>query len=160
MEKVIEKQTAKISDEKIDNWFNDIVATIRTHQLMLNTCIADKEVKSLYSILMSGNQDQISDLSHKMTSKHFITKMTYDFAIELKLRKVNLIELALNNSNSGILVWAVINDDDEKSEDDLIMSIAKINGKYYDYGFTISPTILEKSDNHPVPKHYKSILNG
>ena len=89
--------------------------------------------------------------------KYILKNMLVDYFAEITKRKINTISIAFNYTNSGLLVWAVINDDDEKSEDNLLLSAAKINAKYNKYGFSVSSTILEKSDNYPIPEHYKTI---
>ena len=61
-------------------------------------------------------------------------------------------------SDSKILVWAVVDDNDEKTEDALIIAEAKVNGKYYEKGFYLNSTIIEKSDNLSVPPHYQKII--
>ena len=58
-------------------------------------------------------------------------------------------------SNSKLLVWSEIEDNDEDMEDALLIAEAKVNGKYQKDGFYINSTIVEKSDNLSIPNHYQ-----
>lgn len=142
-----------------NEWFDEIIATIRTHQLMLETKTADKEKTEFYETLISGSNDQIIGLTLNVLTKVFIKQMIFDFVLELKVLKINLVDVAFDYNNSGLLVWAIINDDDEFAENQLLLAAAKINSKYNQYSLAINTTILEESDQHPIPGHYQSILN-
>ncbi|MGM0581720.1 MAG: hypothetical protein ACQETL_13625 [Bacteroidota bacterium] len=93
------------------------------------------------------------------SSQYFIEKVVKEFLSELNSRNVTTNQLAFDLSDAKILVWAEIEDFDETSEDGLILSEAKVNSHFSDFGFHISSTIIEKSDNLPVPPHYASIKN-
>lgn len=69
------------------------------------------------------------------------------------------LKLALGLSESKILVWSEIKDDDEETEDALLLIEAKINGKYRPFGFYVNSTIIEESDRISIPPHYQTIIN-
>lgn len=102
---------------------------------------------------------EVAGLGHSMATTVFVKAMLIDYIQEINERSIKLIDIALDNTNSGLLVWAIIDDDDENAEDNLLLSAAKVNAKYNQFGFAISSTILEKSDKHPIPEHYQSVVN-
>ncbi len=89
---------------------------------------------------------------------YFISNIIRDYLQELKNHDSKPIKLAMGLSDSKILVWSVINDNDEQTEDTLLLAEAKVNGKYQSKGFYINSTILERSDSLETPPHYQSII--
>lgn len=153
----IEKKP-KQTDDLVESWFDEFVGTIRAEQLQLQTSVASQEKKDFWSLMISGNQNEILHQGRTATSIHFIQSIILEFLRELNERGCKPLKLAFDLSDAKILVWAVINDDDELTEDKLLLSEAKVNAHYYKYGFHISSTILENSDHYPIPSHYKSAL--
>jgi hypothetical protein len=97
-------------------------------------------------------------VSKKTSSAFFIKNLVDSYFIELGERKARPNRVALELSNSKVLVWAEIENDDELTEDALILSAAKVNYAFSTFGFHISTTIVEVDDNLNVPKHYKEVL--
>lgn len=141
----------------VDDWFDTFVAHLRADQVQLLTNLATKEKSEFYNLMMSGDMNRITHASRNMTSVQFIKSIIFEYIQELNSRQCRPANLAFNFSDAKVLVWAVISDNDEKTEDDLLMAEAKVNAKYHQYGFHISSTILEQSDNYPTPPHYKSM---
>jgi len=90
----------------------------------------------------------------------FIKKMLYSFITFLKESDVKFSKMALDLSDSKILAWLELFDDDEKSEDNLIISEAKVNAEFEKYGFKISTTYVEESDKLNIPPHYSMLNNA
>jgi len=65
----------------------------------------------------------------------------------IKTRNIELKSLSFQLSDSKILVWSVVKDDDEATMNQLFLLEAEINAKYSNFGFHVSTTILEESDN-------------
>lgn len=142
---------------KIDRgvWFDDLVATIRAHELQIETDTASEPVKDIYEKLMSGNTDDMIKGQKLVAQKYFVSKIIIDY---LKLAaKTSLNKLAFDYNDSEVLVWAEIPDDRYDLEKVLILAEAKINAKYHDCGFDMSTTIVEESDKLPIPSHYKVV---
>jgi hypothetical protein len=159
---IIDKQPVNQSlfnSEQSGKWFDELIATIRTHQLVLETDLADQERKKFYELMMIGSEFEVAGMSHGITTTVLIKTMLVDYLKELNERGVKPVDIAFDNTNSGLLVWSVINDNDEDTENNLLLSAAKVNAKFNQYGFAISSTILEKSDEHPIPEHYQSVVN-
>jgi len=83
--------------------------------------------------------------------------LVHSYFLELMERKGVPNRLALDISDSKILVWAEIENDDDSVECALILSAAKANANFSKYGVHISSTIVEKRDNLIIPKQYKEI---
>ncbi|MFP4042533.1 MAG: hypothetical protein ACLFNL_06475 [Bacteroidales bacterium] len=96
-------------------------------------------------------------MAYNQAKMFFIEIMLLDYLDELRKKKAIPLRLAFDISKSKILVWAEINDDEEELEKRLILAEALVNSKYYPHGFSINSTIIEKSDNLPIPSHYKTI---
>lgn len=111
---------------------------------------------------MKINQKPISGLSRwfqkKTSSSFFIKNLIDSYFIELGERRARPNRVALELSNSKVLVWAEIENDDELTEDALILSAAKVNYAFSTFGFHISSTIVEVGDKLNVPKHYKEVF--
>ena len=97
-------------------------------------------------------------VSKKISSAFFIKNLIDSYFIELGERRARPNRVALELSNSKVLVWAEIENDDELTEDALILSAAKVNYAFSTFGFHISSTIVEVDDKLNVPKHYKEVF--
>ena len=149
--------------EQIENktqWFNDLIDTIKSHQLMIESGVASKEIRNIYEPFFNSNSDDINRNIRKMSSMYFIQKLVIEYINEVtkRMQGANPNKLALQLSDSQILVWAEIKDDDQKAEDSLLLAEAKINAMFSDIGFHISSTILEESDNYPIPEQFSRVF--
>ncbi len=149
---ILETQT------KQDKWFDDIILGLRTDELLKNTGLLDKEKEKMYNALIKNDYLQIAKYAQNQLHKDLTKLIIYSFLIETLKREANTKKIAFDYSSKGVLVWAVINDDDEKTEDALILSEAKINYELADkFDYHISTTIVEDSDNISIPNQYKII---
>jgi hypothetical protein len=122
---------------------------------------ASQETLEKYQRLASDNADIVQAEYRKPSTLHFITALTVEYIKSLIARKRLPEKLAfdLSQTNSKVLVWAVVKDDDEETMNAMILAEAAANAKYFDYGFSISSTIVEESDNLSVPPHYHSMID-
>lgn len=152
-----EKILQAASPQSMEDWFNDLIAQITTDKLLLETHTASKEKVKLYNTLMSGNELEMSKLTRSMTTMYFLKNLLVDYVQSINESEAKPLHLALDLSDSKILVWAEIEDDDIVSENNLILTEAKLNAKYSEFGFYISSTIVERSDSTAIPPHYKKL---
>lgn len=145
--------------DKVDSWFSAFIDHLKTDHLLLTTNVASEEKKKFYDAAMSGDEWFMASSVRKSSSIFFIKKLIYDYLTELKSYGRTPLKLALGFSDSKILVWSEIKDDDEQTEDALLLAEAKINGKYRPHGFYVNSTIIEESDKVPVPPHYQTFIN-
>ncbi len=142
----------------LDEWFGNFIDSIKTDHFLITEDIAPVEKKRLYNDLIFGNQRSLVSKMRETSTMYFITEIITEYVKEIKNQHKHPLKLALALSDSKILVWSVINDNDEETEDALLIAEAKINGKYHQNGFYLNSTILEKSDNAEVPAHYQIII--
>lgn len=147
----------KSQTDNTEAWFDTMVANLRYDQTLLENKILEEDKKKVYDALISGDQDFIHNYARQTSSVFFITNMVEAYFKELIQAKSKPNKIALELSNSKILVWAEIVEDDQLMENALILAEAKINACFSKYGFHISSTIVEDSDCLVVPKHYKSV---
>lgn len=147
-------------DSQTDNtkdWFNEMVQNLRLDETLLENDILEKQKGEMYNALINKNHDFTNRLVRNASSIYFINEMVKFYIKELSSRKPRLKKLALELSNSKVLVWAEIDEDDEEMEDILISVEAKINSKFSKDGFHVSSTIVETVDNLLVPSHYSNV---
>lgn len=144
------------SDSKQANrteWFDNLIASLRTHELQLETETATDEIKKIYEVLMGDDLNSMFKMNKDTTQKYFVGKIIVDF---LKQLDKNLpLKLAFDFNDSEVLVWAEVDDNNEIQEKILARAESKINAIYHPYGFDMETMVVEKSDQLPVPNHYK-----
>ena len=140
-----------------DAWFDKMVANLRYDQTLIDNDILEEDKKKVYDALISGDHDFMHNYARQASSAFFITNMVEAYFKELIQSKRKPSKIALELSNSKILVWAEIVENDELMEDVLILAEAKINAYFSKYGFHISSTIVEDSDSLVVPEHYRNV---
>lgn len=141
-----------------DSWFDEMVANLRYDQTLLEHDILEDDKRKVYDAFIAQDLDFIHDYAIQNGSAYFITKMVEAYFSELIQVKSKPTKIALELSNSKILVWAEIVEDDEVMENALILAEAKINAHFSQFGFHISTTIIENSDDLQVPDHYKNVF--
>lgn len=154
---IAESLPLQVDGQTNDDWFNELVSTIRVHQLQLSTGTADDSLKSMYSVLFNGNTDKMALLVKNQSSQYFVTRSLVSYIKEILKRKLPVHTLAVDLSDSNILVWSVIEDDDEITETELYLAQALINSHFLGV-ISITTTVVEKSDKFEVPSHYQVIL--
>ena len=149
--------TQVVTTDDISTWFNNLIELFKEDFKQIKLGIAEPEKTDFYEAAMNNDYTKLSQMTRDMSNRHFIQLITKSYISELKSNKCSFSVLAFDLNNDEILVWAVIDDNDEASEDLLWLTEAKINAQFHQYGFTISTTIIEKSDNIDVPSHYKIV---
>ena len=139
-------------------WFDEFIGNLRAHEAMIQTDAAPKNMEEFYKTMITGSDNQIQAISREISSRHFLTLIVTEFLSEIQSVKDKILNIAINLSNTKVSVWAVTNDDDEVSAKKIIIAEAKVNAKYFKYGFYIDAMIMEKSDNYPVPNHYQKLV--
>lgn len=152
------KHITKDNHAEIDKWFGELIDELKTDHFLLSQDVAPSEKKQLYSDMIFGDHMSVFSGMRSSSSMYFISNIIRDYLQELKNHDSKPIKLAMGLSDSKILVWSVINDNDEQTEDTLLLAEAKVNGKYQSKGFYINSTILERSDSLETPPHYQSII--
>ena len=137
-------------------WFDDLVSTLRAHELELETDTASKPVRELYDRLIFGNASETFYATKATSAQYFVSRIILDYA-KIALDLIGVNRLAFDHNDSEVLVWAEIPDDRDDLEKALIMAEAKINAKYHEFGFDMNTTIVEESDSLSTPNHYRIV---
>lgn len=138
-------------------WFDNMVSNLRYDQTLIENEIIEEEKKKIYDALISGDHNFMHSYARQSSSAFFITNMVEAYFKELVKSKSKPKNLALELSDSKILVWAEIKEEDELMENALILAEAKINAFFSKYGFHISSTIVDETDGIKVPDQYKKV---
>jgi len=140
-------------------WFEKMIDHIRTDHLLYSSGVATAETKRFYDQLISGNTAEVFRNSRETSSRFFITNILREYVSELSSTNHKPLKLAMALTDSKLLVWAEIKDQDEAMENALLVTEAKINARYFDRGFYLSSTIVEESDNLSTPPQYINLLH-
>jgi hypothetical protein len=150
--------TSSTSDTEISNWFDSYIADVRIDQLLLQSGAMNEEKQEIYKAMINKDLDSMHNYARKSSSMFFLEKLISSYFIELfSVRKAQPTKLALQLFNSKILVWAEVMEDDEITENAFILSEAKINQEFAQYGFYISSTLVETTDGFKVPNQYQEV---
>lgn len=151
----IDNNTSKKDSQEA--WFDEFVGTIRLDEQLLKNDLMDPEKKQMYHKLIEGNMEALSIDARNMSTQYFIGGLLNEYVKELSSLKHNPKKLGFELSNSKVLVWAEIYDNDDETEKALILAQAKVNAQYSKYGFAISSTIVEECDYLAIPNHYHTV---
>ncbi|HQW96444.1 MAG TPA: hypothetical protein PLU58_11605 [Saprospiraceae bacterium] len=141
----------------IDTFFNKLISAFQADHFMIKEDIAHEHTKKMYHDLIHGNELELARRAREQSTMTYITNILTDYLSEVASFKNKPQGLHFGLSDSKILVWAIVKDDDEETEDNLLMAEAKVNSTYYNHGFYLTSTILEESDKIPPPPHYSEI---
>ncbi|KGO89537.1 hypothetical protein [Flavobacterium suncheonense] len=137
-----------------DDWFATMINAIKVDQLTYKTDTMHPEKREMYANFIENNYLEAAKQGRKMTSTVIIPHMLQLYFSTLSDKIKDLKKIAFDMSDTKILVWAEIAQDDEATEDALIMTEAKINGEYSEIGFRLLTTIVEDCDELEIPQNY------
>jgi hypothetical protein len=156
--------TTTVSEDvnKHEVWFTDFIKQItdkiKSDKKSLELGEASPETISLYSNLSSGNPLGFASDARNSVSNAIIQEIIVSYFNLIGEKKIAFTKLALDISTNKVLVWAEIEDNDEKSEMAIIRVESIINSIYSKKtGIDLDSIIVEKSDNLTVPSHYQEI---
>lgn len=92
-------------------------------QVQIEAGVADTNKTEFYHNLMTGKEDEVFKKIRFEASQLLIEKVVRTFIAELATRKSFPEKLAFALTPSTIMVWAEINDDDERVEDGVLLSV-------------------------------------
>src|SRR5688500_5465677 len=98
-------------------WFDELISTLRVHELQLETETADPKLKKLYESIFSNNLDEVFRMNKAASQKYFVQKIVLDYLTILDDKMP--IKLAFDFNDSEVLVWAEIEDNDQECESQL-----------------------------------------
>jgi hypothetical protein len=151
--------TASLTSQQVSDWFENLISHIRVDQVSIELGVANDEKSEFYTNLISGKQEEVFKKIRFDASQLLIEKVVRAFVGELSSRKVLPLKLAFALTPSTIMVWSEISDDDERVEDGILLSEAKVNAYAKQFDFAVDTMIVEQSDKLPIPSHYTELKN-
>lgn len=146
------------TQQMLDLWFENLIEQLRTDRTAINCGTATKEKEDFYSKFVTKSVDEIVNDNRKVLIMNYIELALKAYNEKLKEYDSKPLKVAFNFADSKVYVFAIIDNDDEKSENALFLSEAYVNAKFREYGVHLSTTILEKEDNYEIPDHYKTYI--
>lgn len=153
---MIEQKTS-LSVENISGWFEHLINHIQLDKLQMELGIADTQKSSFYESFIKGDHDEILKSMRNKANEYFIERIVKAFVAEIANRKALPRKLAFSLSPSTILAWAEIKENDEVTEDQILLAESKVNSIARNFNFNIDTMIVEDTDNLPLPPHYIEI---
>ena len=114
----------------------------------------EQSKRQFFTDMMDNEIMKVATSTRKMVSQLVISEMLRQYFTTLNQNVKVLKKLAFELSDSKILVWAEISEDDENIEDALLLAEAKVNGEFSKAGFRLLTTIVEDCDELKVPEDY------
>ncbi len=145
------------SEHIAEDWFNEILAQISADNFMLKAEIAAIQRMNQNNMMIHGSESDRAKIARTTNTMYYLKNLLFDYFQLLNQSEFQPIHLALDLSDSKVLVWAEIEDENHQAEDNLFLTEAKVNAKYGEFGFFISSTIVERSDLTTIPPHYVKV---
>lgn len=155
--KKISPYTEAPTGDSLDAFFTSLLSTIEADHFLMKENIANEDTKKMYHDLILGDEIDLAKRAREFSTRTYILNIVTEFLYEVSQFPNKPKGLFLGLSDSKILVWAIVEDNDEETEDNLLLAEAKVNSIYYKHGFYLTSTIVEESDKIPPPPHYKPI---
>jgi hypothetical protein len=151
------KENISSTSNQSDAWFGEMIFSLKTDKLMYDTDTMHPAKKDIFTSMMENNFLPLAKETRKTTSQYFISKMLFTYMSTLKENIENVLNIGFELCDTKIMVWAEIKEDDEATEDALLIAEAKVNAEYNSDGFRLLSTIVEDCDNLQVPENFISL---
>lgn len=159
---IVDNSTAtSVADEKAHEFFSDMVTKLNVTEFLYNNKgLSDQEYR-MWTAAINKNLEPMMLANRVATNVACANKAFEEFMLALRAEKdVKLRKLAVDISRSKLLVWAEVEDDDDSSMRSVLYADSVANLKMEDLGFSVSATVVEKSDCVPVPSHYVKVIDN
>lgn len=141
-----------------ENWFSDMFHALQTDKLLLETNTASEEKRALYAAMMGDDIITASILAKESFNRVLTKKALFGFVVHLANSGCKPAKLAFNIADSSLLVWAVVADDDFATEKAIYLAQSAVNTDLIKADYRISATVVDESDDLPIPAHYKEAV--
>jgi hypothetical protein len=155
------ESTTDSADKRTHEFFSDIVTKLNVTEFLYNIKGLSEREYQMWSAAINKNLEPMMFSSRIATNVMCANKAFEQFMLALRMEKnVKLRKLAVDISRSKLFVWAEVEDDDETSMRSILYADSVANLKMEDLGFSVSATVVEKSDCVPVPSHYVKVIDN
>jgi hypothetical protein len=146
------------TQKMLDVWFETMIDQLRADRTAINCGIASKDKEEFYTNFVTKPIDEILNDNRKVVTMNYIEKALKLYSGKLKEYNSKPLKVALNFADSKVYVFAIIDNNDENTEDSLLLSEAYVNSMFKEYGVHFTTTVLEMEDNYTIPDHYKTYI--
>ena len=158
---VDEESSNSVADQKAHEFFSDLVTKLNVTEFLYNIKGMSEKEYQMWNAAINKDLVPMMMRSRVDTNIICIRKAFDEFMLALRSEKdVTLRKLAVDMSRNKLFVWAEVNDDDEQSLRSILYADSVANLKIEELGCYITATVVEKSDNVPVPSHYITVLDN
>lgn len=156
----LEKQIAPASspssiEQQREQWFGELFHSLKTDKLLLETNTASKSTRDFYDVMMSKNVVASSAMGKEAFNKILTEDALIKYIVHVFKSGHTPQTLAFNISDSSLLVWAVVDDNDFAAERELYLAQAAINNEFLKADYRVSTTVVDASDRLKTPEHYQ-----
>ena len=157
----MDSATDSVADKRAQEFFSDLVTKLNVTEFLYNIKGMSEREYQMWSAAINKNLEPMMLSSRIATNVMCANKAFEQFMLALRMEKnVRLRKLAVDISRSKLFVWAEVDDDDEASMRSILYADSVANLKMEDLGFSVSATVVEKSDCVPVPSHYVKVIDN
>lgn len=142
---------------KIIDFIGDVITHLEMDKMIFEQNVATQEQSALYKTFIKSDPTEILQQLRIDTSKAFVGYSLQEYIKQLSIRNSVPLKLAFSANDAKILIWAVIKDDDEATENGLIMSEAYVNSMIHKFGFFLCTTIVEEGDELQIPPQFMEV---
>lgn len=145
------------TDQEVEDWFGELFHELRTHKMMLTTGTAPTDMQAHYQALMQKNFVVAATQAKDVYNRTLTGTAVVEFVQAVLRGSHKPHRLAFSVADSSLLVWAVVEDEDEAAEQAVYLAEAEVNAGLRATGFRISSTVVEESDGFAIPAHYQTV---
>lgn len=143
------------TEQPFEELISNFVSYMASEQLQLETNVASDEKRHMWESYFRGNMLPMMRESSKHWKPLINVQITVDFLKGIQSdSNISNPELYFRSSQNKVYIWAVVENNDEKSIDGIIGAVLDVNYHFKDLGVSLSPTIVERSQGIPVPDNY------
>lgn len=133
-------------------WFDEMVATLRSHELQLETGLASKELAKFYETLRGGSELQLAQLAIEQGERVVVLNLI--LSVLNALSEFEIKEVWLNLSQKTLNVWVKTKGRSTEIKKAIILKIAEINASIIESDFFVDEYIVSDKEVITPPKNY------
>ncbi len=146
----------KNKETGFDYFIDQVAAYIKGEELEITAGVAPTQKKEIWEQILKGNYLPMLKVNQNNNNEILGVQIALSFIQNLKaIHKSKPHKLALSQKNNKVYIWAEIADGDDETMEAILASVIDANFEHRDSGISLSPMIVEQSDNLSVPAHFK-----
>jgi len=139
-----------------DYFIDQVAAYIKGEELEITAGVAPTQKKEIWEQIFKGNYLPMLKVNQNNNNEILGVQMALSFIQNLnETRKTMPKKLALSQKHNKVYIWAEIADGDDEMMESILAAVIDANFEHRDSGMSLSPMIVEQSDNLTVPSHFK-----